>query len=84
MKLLARELSQLMIAKATSPARLARRGRLKNSEDYLYKILRGERIPPPTTIETIADYLQLPAERRRRLHRAAALDKGYRIGRLYD
>jgi transcriptional regulator with XRE-family HTH domain len=52
------------------------------SRQYINMIVHNERTPPPETIEKLADGLKLSRDERTILHRAAAIDSGYRIGIL--
>lgn len=52
------------------------------SRQYVNMMLHNQRTPPPDMIERLADALKLPRDDRTILHRAAALDSGYRIGTL--
>ena len=52
------------------------------SRQYVNMIVHNTRTPPPDMIERLADALKLTRDDRTILHRAAALDSGYRIGTL--
>ena len=54
---------------------------LGQSPARIFDLCAGRTMPPrPAAINEIADSLELDAEDRRRLHRAAALDTGFEIG----
>jgi hypothetical protein len=50
------------------------------SRQYVNMIMHNTRTPPPELIERFGDALKLSRDDRTILHRAAALDVGYRIG----
>ena len=52
------------------------------TRSYVSMMICDTRTPPPETIEKICDALRLPRDERVYMHRAAALDSGYRIGIL--
>jgi plasmid maintenance system antidote protein VapI len=52
------------------------------SRQYVNMIVHNERTPPPDMVEKLADAIGLAHAERMVLHRAAALDSGYRIGML--
>ena len=52
------------------------------SRQYVNMIVHNERTPPPEMVEKLADAIGLARDERTILHRASALDNGYRIGVL--
>jgi len=54
------------------------------TRQYVNMILRNIRTPFPDMIEKIGDAIKLIRDERTILHRAAALDNGYRIGSLRE
>lgn len=48
-------------------------------ESYLSAVVAGGRRPSPDWVERVADALRCSDAARGRLHRAAALDRGYRV-----
>jgi hypothetical protein len=52
------------------------------SRQYVNMMTHNERTPPPEMVEKLADAIGLTRDERTRLHRAAAIDSGYRIGAL--
>jgi hypothetical protein len=52
------------------------------SRQYVNMMIHNERTPPPDMIEKLCDALALARDERTYMHRAAALDSGYRIGVL--
>jgi len=47
---------------------------------YIYQLAYGELLPSPWRCDMIADVLRLDGDLRTALHRAAALDHGFKIG----
>ena len=47
---------------------------------HVYQLAYGEKLPSPERTDMIADVLKLNGEDRIALHRAAALDHGWKIG----
>lgn len=54
------------------------------SRQYINMIVHNTRTPPPDLIERFGDALKLAREERTILHRAAALDSGFKIGTLRE
>ena len=52
------------------------------SRQYINMLVHNHRTPPPDLVDKIADAVRMQREERTILHRAAALDSGYRIGIL--
>lgn len=81
----AREATKCLIAveaNNTELHRALREGGERCSKTYLDMVLSGSRHPRVELVEAICSCLGLTDERRHRLHRAAALDQGYRLGAL--
>lgn len=53
--------------------------KLGTSQSYVSQKLSGTRPATPRWADLIADVLGLPEEERVKLHRAAALDRGYKL-----
>ncbi len=54
------------------------------SRQYINMIVHNERTPPPELVEKMGDAMRMPRDERTILHRAAALDNGYKIGVLRE
>lgn len=53
--------------------------RLGKNPKYVNHIMTGYRKPSPEYVELVADVLNLSPEERAKLHRAAALDHGFKL-----
>lgn len=49
------------------------------SQPYLNQVVRGRRKPSADWIDLVADAMKLNAKERARLHRAGAVDNGFKI-----
>lgn len=81
------ELAKLLNARAMLEMDLVRAMKANGngiSRSYVSMIVHNERTPPPDTIELLCDALKVPRDERVVLHRAAAIDNGYRIGALRE
>lgn len=79
------ELSRHIIAAGLTLTELRRRLAAKHyrvSLNHISDLTRSDRMPTPDFIEALAKVLPLSKDEVRRLHRAAALDKGFDIGGL--
>lgn len=78
----AREITKVLIAKDVNNsvlwAHLVQGGHAVGKA-FIDMVVVGTRHPPVDLIDPICAALQLTDERRAELHRAAAIDKGYRI-----
>jgi transcriptional regulator with XRE-family HTH domain len=50
-----------------------------SSETYISQVLNGHRNPTPAWLDVIAGALSMTPEQRVELHRAAAIDRGYKL-----
>ena len=79
----ARELTKVLIAKDVNNsylwACLVQNGQVVGKA-FIDMMVVGSRHPPVDLIDPICSVMGLSDERRAELHRAAAIDRGYRIG----
>ncbi len=81
------ELAKLLNARSMLESDLVRAMRACGtsiSRSYINMMTHNERTPPPETIELLSDALKLSRDERTVLHRASAIDNGYRIGAVRE
>ena len=81
----AMELSRHIIARGLTLTALRKKMTARGysvSLNHLSDVTRSDRMPTPDFINAVGRVLDLPKDEVRRLHRAAALDKGFDIGAL--
>lgn len=79
------EFAKCLSARSLTPADLARmlaRRRTPLSKSYLGYLLHNKRQVTPSTLDNIVATLAVGEDEAVRLHRAAALDAGFKIGGL--
>ena len=70
-------LGDMLSERGLSQASAAARANI--SQPYFNQVVKGRRLASAEWIETVANALNLDAEEREKLHRAAARDHGFRI-----